>query len=185
MRLRWRWLLGLMIGLLPYSVAYGQVQPTITYPAGSYTLNFPSPVQIVTTGTSVTFTWVTPAPPSPNPTPTPVPPAPTPTPTVTGHAWVLALYDAAKPLTAAQQSALSSTTLKATALGLDMDWEPHPTTDPAVATWLSHVPTTPGLPVLMVITKDAGGAAKVDHVTGLPGDEAQITALIRKLRGGK
>ena len=165
-------------GLAP---THGQTAPTIVYPAGSYTLNFPAPVQIVTTANSVTFSWVAP---TPTPTPTPVPPAPDPTPVVTGHAWALALYDPAKPLTTAQQAALASTTLKAAALGLDIDWEPHSSTDPAVASWLPHVPAT-GLPVLMTITKDASGTAKVAHSVALPADEAAITTLLRKLRGGK
>ena len=176
------WKLAAVLALaLASSPARGQTAaPTITYPAGSYTLSFPSPVNIVTTANSITFSWGN----GPTPAPAPVPPAPVPVPApvpqLTGHVWAIALYDASKPV----PPVASSATLKAALLdpAMDADWLPHASTDPAVVSWIPHVPTT-GLPALLLVQRDATGVGKLMHAVPLPSSEADVIALMSKTRG--
>ena len=170
---------GVLLAVVGAIPGYGQ-SPTITYPAGSYTLTFPTPVQIVTTSNSVTFTWGAPAPPTP--TPVPVPPAPTPVPVLTGHVWAIALCEPGKPLAPAQDAVFRSATLKAAALGLDIDWLPHTTTDAAIASWLAHVPAS-GYPALILAQAGVDGKGISAYAGPLPADEAGIVALLSKVRG--
>ena len=117
----------LALVLLP-ALGQAQTAPTITYPAGSYTLTFPSPVQIVTTDHSVTFTWgVLPPQPLP-PTPTPIPPGPTPpippkppVPVATGTIYVTMILD---PATITQEQAIGEATLAQSPewKALDVEW---------------------------------------------------------------
>ena len=163
--------------------ARGQSLPTITYPAGPYTLTFPVPVTITTTATSITFSWGVGPTPTPVP-PTPVPPAPVPIPALVGHVWGIVLYDPAVPLTAAQQAAQASANLVAQATGLDINLTWHAKTEPAFATWLNHLPPS-GLPAIIFATADATGKAVIvpGAAQPLPVDEAGILALVNKVRG--
>jgi len=170
-------------GLIPSllclaSTATAQSPPVIVYPAGAYTVTTPGPTTITYTAASVTFSWVV------TPAPVPVPPAPTPVPVpvLTGHVWALAVYDPAVVLPAAQQAALNSATLKASALLQDVDVQPFKSTDGSIASWLPHLPKT-GLPALLFVQKSTAGTGELAYAVALPGSEADILSLVNKLRG--
>jgi hypothetical protein len=170
---------GLILSLLCLaSTATAQSPPVIVYPAGAYTITTPGPTTITYTAASVTFSWVV------TPAPVPVPPAPTPVPVpvLTGHVWALAVYDPAVVLPAAQQAALNSATLKASALLQDVDVQPFKSTDGSIASWLPHLPKT-GLPALLFVQKSAAGTGELAYAVALPGSEADILSLVNKVRG--
>jgi hypothetical protein len=150
--------------------------PLITYPAGAYTITTPGPTTIAFTDTSVIFSWVV------TPAPTPIPPGPVPVPVLIGHVWALAIYDPAIVLPAAQQAALNSATLKASALLQDIDVQPFKSTDATIASWIPRVPKT-GLPALLFVQKSTSGAGELVYAVALPASEADIMSLINKLRG--
>ena len=168
---------GLILSILCLdSTATAQSPPAIVYPAGAYTVTTPGPTTITYTAASVTFSWVV------TPAPTPVPPGPVPVPVLTGHVWALAVYDPAVVLPAAQQAALNSATLKASALLQDVDVQPFKSTDVSVATWLPHLPKS-GLPALLFVQKSAAGTGELAYAAALPGSEADILSLVNKVRG--
>jgi hypothetical protein len=155
--------------------------PVIVYPAGVYQVTTPGPTTVTITSTSVTFSWgVTPVPPTPTP-PVPVPPAPSPIPILTGHVWALAIYDPDATLPAAQQLALISPTLQASALLKDVDFQSHPKADPIIASWIPHVTT--GYPTLLLVQRDVSGKGVLAYSAALPGSEADILSLVNKVRG--
>jgi hypothetical protein len=170
---------GLILSILCLaSTATAQSPPAIVYPAGAYTVTTPGPTTITYTAASVTFSWVV------TPAPTPVPPGPVPVPVsvLTGHVWALAVYDPAVVLPAAQQAALNSATLKASALLQDVDAQPFKSTDASVASRLPHLPKS-GLPALLFIQKSAAGTGELAYAVALPGSEADILSLVNKVRG--
>ena len=168
---------GLILSILCLaSTATAQSPPAIVYPAGAYTVTTPGPTTITYTAASVTFSWVV------TPAPTPVPPGPVPVPVLTGHVWALAVYDPAVVLPAAQQAALNSATLKASALLQDVDVQPFKSTDASVASWLPHLPAS-GLPALLFVQKSAVGTGTLAYAVALPGSEADILSLVNKVRG--
>ena len=133
--------------------------PVVVSPAGTYSITTRGPTTIAQTATSITLSWTAPAP-APAPAPEPVPPvpvppapAPAPIPVLTGHVWALAIYDSAATLPAAQQAALNSPTIKASALLQDIDFQAYKSTDSGVATWLPHLPKS-GLPALERFTNE-------------------------------
>ncbi len=168
---------GLILSILSLaSTATAQSPPAIVYPAGAYTVTTPGPTIITYTAASVTFSWVV------TPAPTPVPPGPVPVPVLTGHVWALAVYDPAVVLPAAEQAALNSATLKASALLQDVDVQPFKSTDASVASWLPHLPKS-GLPALLFVQKSAAGTGELAYAVALPGSEADILSLVNKVRG--
>ena len=131
---------GLILSILCLtSTATAQSPPVIIYPAGAYTVTTPGPTTVTYTDASVTFSWAVAPTPIPAP-PAPTPPAPAPVPVLTGHVWALAIYDPTVALPAAQQAALNSATLKASALLQDVDVQPFKSTDVSVASWLPICP---------------------------------------------
>jgi len=94
----------------------------------------------------------------------------------------LAVYDPAVVLPAAQQAALNSATLKASALLQDVDAQPFKSTDASVASRLPHLPKS-GLPALLFIQKSAAGTGELAYAVALPGSEADILSLVNKVRG--
>ena len=170
---------GLILSILCLaSTATAQSPPAIVYPAGAYTVTTPGPTTITYTAASVTFSWVV----TPAPTPVPPGPVPAPVPVLTGHVWALAVYDPAVVLPAAQQAALNSATLKASALLQDVDAQPFKSTDASVASRLPHLPKS-GLPALLFIQKSAAGTGELAYAVALPGSEADILSLVNKVRG--
>ncbi len=170
---------GLILSILCLaSTAMAQSPPAIVYPAGAYTVTTPGPTTITYTAASVTFSWVV------TPAPVPVPPGPVPVavPLLTGHVWALAVYDPAVVLPAAQQAALNSATLKASALLHDVDVQPFKSTDASVASWLPHLPKS-GLPALLFVQKSVAGTGELAYAVALPGSEVDILSLVNKVRG--
>ena len=163
------------------SSAAAQSPPLIVYPPGAYFITTPGPTTITYTATSITLSWSAPAP-TPVP-PMPVPPAPTPPPlpVLTGHVWALAFYDPTVILSAPQQAALTSLTLRTSSLLQDVDFHAHSIADPATSEWIAHI--TGKLPVLIFVQKGQSGVGVLDYQTALPGSEADILSLINKVRG--
>lgn len=162
---------------LPAAAVRAQTPPVIVYPAGAYTITTPGPTSITWTATSVTFLWgaVTPVPVPPIPPPVPVP-------VLTGHVWALAIFDPAVTLPASQQAALTSLTLQASSLLLDVDFQAHKKTDTVVSSWLPHVPDS-GLPALLFVQKDPTGKGVLAYTTAFPWSEAASLSLIKQVRG--
>lgn len=162
-------------------------QPPIVSPSGLYTVITPGPTVVTYTDTSVTFSWADPSPnPSPNPVPpvpVPVPPAPSPVPVpvLTGRVWALAIYDPVVVLPAAQQAALWSPTLAKASLTQDVSFQAHSSKNSAVATWVPLI--TGKLPVLIFVQQDAAGKGTLEYQVPLPGTEAEILAVVNKIRG--
>ena len=92
------------------------------------------------------------------------------------------VYDPAVVLPAAQQAALNSATLKASALLQDVDVQPFKSTDRSIASWLPHLPKS-GLPALLFVQKSAAGTGELAYAMALPGSEADILSLVNKVRG--
>jgi hypothetical protein len=173
---------GLILSILCLtSTATAQSPPVIIYPAGAYTVTTPGPTTVTYTDASVTFSWAVAPTPIPAP-PAPTPPAPAPVPVLTGHVWALAIYDPTVALPAAQQAALNSATLKASALLQDVDVQPFKSTDVSVASWLPHLPKT-GLPALLFVQRSSSGQGELGYAVALPGSEADILSLVNKVRG--
>ena len=173
---------GLILSILCLaSTATAQSPPAIVYPAGAYTVTTPGPTTVTYTDASVTFSWAVAPTPIPAP-PAPTPPAPAPVPVLTGHVWALAIYDPTVALPAAQQAALNSATLKASALLQDIDFQPFKSTDASIASWLPPVPKT-GLPALLFVQRSSSGKGTLGYAVALPGSEADILSLVNKVRG--
>ncbi len=164
------------------ATAQAQSPPPIVYPAGAYTVTTPGPTTITYTADSVTFSWgpspVPPVPPPVPPPPPPPPPAPRPIPVLPGPVWALAIYDPAGAL----PPVLSSSTLAPTALLSDVSFQPFKSTDASIASWVPHLPKS-GLPALLFIQKSAAGKGELAYAAALPGSEADILAIVNKVRG--
>jgi hypothetical protein len=111
------------------------------------------------------------------------PPAPTPdtVPTIAGHAWAVVLYDSAKPLTTDQASTIAATV--ATATGYDISLSAEPSDSTVGKSWVSSGKVTRPLPAILIIQKDAAGAAAIAHQAAMPDDGPSFATLFSKLRG--
>jgi hypothetical protein len=160
------------------SPARGQ-EPIITYPPGVYSITTPAATTIERGPGFVTFRWGA----SPAPVPPVVPPTPTPdaVPTIAGHAWAVVLYDANRPLTADQAAAIADTVGAATAYDISLTAEP---TDGTVGkSWAASGKVTRPLPAILIIQKNAAGAAAIAHQAAMPEDAPSFATLFSKLRG--
>ncbi len=117
-----------------------------------------------------------PAPPVPRRAEPPVPPR-IPSYVLTEHMWLVAITDEAVALPPAQQAAMVSPTLIASARLRNAEFSAVGRTDPFATGWLPGFPRS-GLPVLLVLKRCPNGAGILQRVVALPPDEAGIVAVI-------
>lgn len=154
-------------------------------PAGSYTVVAPGAVTITSTATSYTISWGV----GPNPSPPTPPIPPPPTPEVSGHVWVMGIYeyDDLPSIPAPQQDLRTSTTIAAALNGLDATWKEYDKDNPALAGWMGYMRKITPVPVpfLLVVGGTANGPGKFVEAIALPADEAGVIAEVKRIRGVK